>query len=110
VIFSLKLLNETYSTEAIHKVTAEGTYYACVVAYNRALEPSKPLCSDGVTVTSVVPKVREVVISGAYVKGGLLTDTHRNLFWVIEKNRYRKLVKNPTQDCRYKIFQTILLI
>lgn len=70
-----------------------------MVAYNRALEPSKPVCSDGVTVTSVVPKVREVAISGAYVKGGLVTDTHKNLFWVLEKSRYRKLVKNPTPDC-----------
>jgi hypothetical protein len=96
----LKLLNETYSTEAIHKVTSEGTYYACVVAYNRALEPSKPVCSDGVTVTSAVPKVREVVISRAYVQGGLVTDIHRNIFWVLEKRRFRKLVRHPTPDCR----------
>lgn len=97
-VFIIKL-KETYSTDAMHTVLTEGTYYACVVAYNRALEPSKRVCSDGVTVTSAVPRVREVVVSGSYVRGGLITDKRKNSFWVLEQNRYRKLVKNPTSDC-----------
>lgn len=101
-------LNETYSTDATHKVSSEGTYYACVVAYNRALEPSQPVCSDGVTVTSAIPKVKEVAISSAFVKGGLITDNGKSSFWVLEQNRYRKLVKNPTPACLYVFFLLIM--
>lgn len=96
--FNFKLI-ETYSTDVIHTVKSEGTFYACVVAYNRALELSKPVCSDGVTVTSNVPKVKEVAISGAFVKGGLITDITKSSFWVLDQNRYRTMINNPTTDC-----------
>lgn len=98
MLFAFKLI-ETYSTDVIHTVKSEGTFYACVVAYNRALEPSKPVCSDGVSVTSNIPKVKEVAISGAFVKGGLITDITKSSFWVLDQNRYRTLIKNPTPDC-----------
>lgn len=98
--FTLQL-NETYSVGAVHEVSSEGTYYACVVAYNRALEPSKPVCSDGVTVTTAIPKVKEVAISGAFIKGGLVTDAFKSSVWVLEDTRVRKLIDNPTKNCVY---------
>lgn len=94
--------------DAVHEVSSEGTYYACVVAYNRALEPSKPVCSDGVTVTTAIPKVREVSISGAFVKGGLVTDTSKSSIWVLEDTRVRKLIDNPTKHCMY-VFNSVML-
>lgn len=105
--FTLQL-NETYSVGAVHEVSSEGTYYACVVAYNRALEPSKPVCSDGVTVTTAIPKVKEVAISGAFVKGGLVTDNFKSSVWVLEDTRVRKLIDNPTKNCVY-VFNFVML-
>lgn len=84
---------------ATHTVTSEGTYYICVVAYNRALEPSEPVCSDGVTVTTVVPSVQEVDIEGATVIGGLVTDENKSNVWIVTKNKYRRLIRNVTADC-----------
>lgn len=105
--FTLQL-NETYSVGAVHEVSSEGTYYVCVVAYNRALEPSKPVCSDGVTVTTAIPKVKEVAISGAFVKGGLVTDAFKSSVWVLEDTRVRKLIDNPTKNCVY-VFNFVML-
>lgn len=105
--FTLQL-NETYSVGAVHEVSSEGTYYVCVVAYNRALEPSKPVCSDGVTVTTAIPKVKEVAISGAFVKGGLVTDNFKSSVWVLEDTRVRKLIDNPTKNCVY-VFNFVML-
>lgn len=105
--FTLQL-NETYSVGAVHEVSSEGTYYACVVAYNRALEPSKPVCSDGVTVTTAIPKVKEVAISGAFIKGGLVTDAFKSSVWVLEDTRVRKLIDNPTKYCVY-VFNFVML-
>lgn len=102
--FTLQL-NETYS---VGEVSSEGTYYACVVAYNRALEPSKPVCSDGVTVTTAIPKVKEVAISGAFIKGGLVTDAFKSSVWVLEDTRVRKLIDNPTKNCVY-VFNFVML-
>ncbi|XP_078321865.1 uncharacterized protein LOC111103999 isoform X3 [Crassostrea virginica] len=93
------IVKETYSLHATHTVASEGTYYACVVAFNRALEPSKPVCSDGVTVTTYVPTVSEVDISSAHVREGLVTDAGRTNYWVVETNRHRRLIENPTTDC-----------
>lgn len=105
--FTLQL-NETYSVGAVHEVSSEGTYCACVVAYNRALEPSKPVCSDGVTVTTAIPKVKEVAISGAFIKGGLVTDAFKSSVWVLEDTRVRKLIDNPTKNCVY-VFNFVML-
>jgi hypothetical protein len=96
--FSLKV-KETYALHATHTVATEGTYYICVVAYNRALEPSKPVCSDGVTVTTTIPVVSEVDISNAYVRESLVTDVGRTMYWVVGRNRHRRLIVDPTEDC-----------
>ncbi|XP_061176006.1 uncharacterized protein LOC133184957 [Saccostrea echinata] len=96
------LLKETYATYATHTVATEGKYYVCVVAYNRALEPSKPVCSDGVTVTTEVPVVSEVDISSAHVRESIVTDIGRTTYWLVNRNRHRILIANPTKDCMSK--------
>ena len=39
-----------------------GVYHVTVVAYNAAMEPSKPVCSDGVTVDTTEPEVRKTSV------------------------------------------------
>ncbi|XP_061177042.1 uncharacterized protein LOC133185758 [Saccostrea echinata] len=90
---------ETYETYVTHTVATEGTYYVCVVAFNRALEPSKPVCSDGVTVTTAVPAVSEVDITNAHVRESLVTDVGKTTYWLVSRNRHRSLIANPTKDC-----------
>ena len=90
---------ETYSLHATHTVTTVGQYFICVVAYNRALEASEPVCSDGVTVTTAVPAVQEVTIEGARITGGLVTDSSRTNYWIVTDNRLRRLIVDPTTDC-----------
>ena len=76
-----------------------GQYFICVVAYNRALEASELVCSDGVTVTTAVPAVQEVTIEGARITGGLVTDSSRTNYWIVTDNRLRRLIVDPTTDC-----------
>lgn len=78
-------------------MTSEGKYYVTVVAYNRAYDPSVPVCSDGVVVDTMLPNIKEVVIEGARIQGGLVTDG--NEVWVVGNNRYRRHVANPPAYC-----------
>ncbi|KAK3100189.1 hypothetical protein FSP39_015958 [Pinctada imbricata] len=99
-------LNETYSLHAYYTVESEGRYYITVVAYNRALDPSDPVCSDGVTIDTSVPSVKEVKIEGARVKGGLIKNSSSSTYYVVGEDRNRRLISNPTPDCIYKATET----
>ena len=48
---------QTEDTFATNVVTKTGKYYVTVVAFNAALEPSRPICSDGVTIDKTAPDV-----------------------------------------------------
>lgn len=96
--FPLKVI-ETYNTFGSHTATADGTYYFTVVAYNRALDPSDPVCSDGVTIDSSVPGVKEVVVKDSLITGGLVTDTTQTNYYILGSDRVRRLIPNPTSDC-----------
>ncbi|CAG2222618.1 unnamed protein product [Mytilus edulis] len=74
---------ETYNTFGSHTVIGDGTYYFTVVAYNRALDPSEPVCSDGVTIDSSVPRVKEVVVKDAVITGGLVTDVNQTSYYIL---------------------------
>ncbi|XP_071123054.1 uncharacterized protein [Mytilus edulis] len=101
--FSIDLNNtnivETYNTFGSHTVIGDGTYYFTVVAYNRALDPSEPVCSDGVTIDSSVPRVKEVVVKDAVITGGLVTDVNQTSYYILGSDRVRRLIQNPTSDC-----------
>ncbi|KAK3101031.1 hypothetical protein FSP39_000383, partial [Pinctada imbricata] len=92
-------LHETYNTDATYSAPGEGQYFITVVAYNRALEPSDTVCSDGVTVTTAVPKVKEVTIDPSRIRGGLVSDQNQTLFYVVGDDRVRRLIREPTPDC-----------
>ena len=53
----------TDDTFATIDVSETGTYYITVVAYNEALEPSTPVCSDGITIDTTPPQVQPIYIS-----------------------------------------------
>ena len=69
------------------------------MAYNRALDPSVPVCSDGVTIDSSVPGVKEVVVKDSLITGGLVIDTTQANYYILGSDRVRRLISNPTMDC-----------
>ncbi len=69
-----------------------GTYYVTVVAYNNALQPSDPVCSDGVTVDSIPPTFEGVNIPGAVVEPGLVVSSSSGEVWLVERDRKRLYV------------------
>jgi len=90
---------ETTSRHATHTVIAEGKYFITVVAFNRALEPSVPVCSDGVTVDTSKPYVKEVVLENVRIHGGLVTNSGKTNVWVLGNDRIRRQVDNVTAKC-----------
>ena len=89
---------QTDLTSVQWKALGEGTYYITVVAYNHALQPSRAVCSDGVTVDLTPPSFVGVVIPGARVKPGLVVD-NGGQFWLIERNRERVMVDGYSGWC-----------
>ncbi|XP_025086756.1 uncharacterized protein LOC112559635 [Pomacea canaliculata] len=88
----------TYETTATWSAPADGTFYITVVAFNSAIEPSSPVCSDGVTVDQTSPKMSRVYVAGAYIAPGLIraSDNHT---WLVTSDRTIRLVENPDQAC-----------
>ena len=99
IFFTVFQVVETYNTYGSLTASGDGTYYFTVVAYNRALDASDPVCSDGVTIDSSVPGVKEVVVKDSLITGGLVTDSTQTSFYILGSNRVRRLISNPTPDC-----------
>ena len=66
-----------------------GRFFASVVAYNKALEPSKVVCSDGVTIDRTPPEVSSIDIKHARVKPGLVRDPTSDEVWFVGNDRKR---------------------
>ncbi|KAI8519531.1 hypothetical protein Bbelb_027880 [Branchiostoma belcheri] len=95
-------------SEHIHNTTGRfgsrvapvaGTYFCTVVAYNPALTPSQPACSDGVTVDASPPSVRHVKLTGFHARPGLVSDDGGNV-WIMNRNGEREVVTDPPESCR----------
>ncbi|CAC5414424.1 unnamed protein product [Mytilus coruscus] len=95
-------LVETYETFATYTAPGIGTYFFTVVAYNRALDHSDPVCSDGVTIDTTVPTIKEVTVNNTIVKGGLVTDVAKTNYWILSSDRTLRLIANPTTECSTK--------
>jgi len=89
----------TTVTHASRTVPGPGTFHCTVVAYNKALEPSEPVCSDGVTVDTTAPEIHEVSIENSWTKDGLVKDSTGQV-WYIDRNRFRVLLEHPSDSCR----------
>ena len=90
--------SQTGQTSVQWDSPGEGTYYVTVVAYNNALQPSKPLCSDGVTVDLTPPRFMGVAIPGGVVMPGLVVDSSGD-FWLIGRDRERARVEGYSTWC-----------
>ncbi|XP_067663316.1 uncharacterized protein [Haliotis asinina] len=91
-------VTETYSTSASWTASSVGKYHVTVVAVNRALEVSDPVCSDGVTIDTTPPSVSEVAVRDSRVMEGLVKSSD-NVVWYIDAHRRRTLVVNPDVRC-----------
>ena len=71
-----------------------------MVAWNSALSPSSPVCSDGLTVDTTPPVFEGVIIPGARVGAGLAYGMDERV-WLIGSDRSRVLVEDDTtEQCR----------
>ena len=91
-------VSQTHLTSASLEVAGEGIYYITVVAYNNALQPSQPVCSDGVTVDLTPPTFVGVSIPGARVKPGLVVDSGGQ-YWLVEEDRERVMIDGYSGWC-----------
>ena len=82
---------ETTETFASWVAIETGTYIVTVVAYNNGLQPSLPVCSDGITIDVIPPSFEGVHIPGAVVEPGLARNAEGEV-WVIDGTRERRLV------------------
>ncbi|XP_076086955.1 uncharacterized protein LOC143057529 [Mytilus galloprovincialis] len=94
------LINDTVNTFATYDAPSPGTYYITVVAYNKAFHMSKPVCSDGVTITTTIPSVKNVIIMNARTKPRIVreTDGHE---WYIDETLQRHYLENSTSKCKF---------
>ena len=91
-------VTETVDTGVTWTPPGPGTYYTTVVAYNNALRPSPPVCSDGITTDTAPPSFEGVVIPGAVVSPGLALGPEGQV-WLIDSNRERLLAAGPSELC-----------
>ncbi|KAL3843250.1 hypothetical protein ACJMK2_021192 [Sinanodonta woodiana] len=95
------LMMETYSSNTVFNAPMEGTYFLTVAAYNHALEPSKPVCSDGISIDTSIPEVSEFRLEHVRIRGGLVKDGNDTV-WYLDENRNLYKVTNPSVSCRSK--------
>lgn len=74
-------------------------YYVTVVAFNGAQEPSEPVCSDGVTVDTTPPVIKDVVIHGISGPAGI--GCYENKPYVVWSNQTKQELA-PTPLCKRK--------
>ncbi|XP_072034094.1 uncharacterized protein [Amphiura filiformis] len=75
-----------------------GRYYISVIAYNRALEPSGVVCSDGVTIDNTPPEVTSIDIKNARVHPGLVKDIATDEVWLVRNDRQRCKLDSEAYD------------
>ncbi|XP_069134809.1 uncharacterized protein [Argopecten irradians] len=61
-------LQETTIESVRVSLPQDGKYYVTVVAYNNAMEPSKPVCSDGIILDRTIPKLVNLTLQSATMR------------------------------------------
>ncbi|XP_078664145.1 uncharacterized protein LOC144907216 [Branchiostoma floridae x Branchiostoma belcheri] len=88
-----------YETHASYTAAVPGTYYCTVVAYNRALDPSVPVCSDGVVYDNTKPTLTNIAIENIHVHPGAVKDSSGDV-WMVDDMLRKTAVENPSSTCR----------
>lgn len=86
-------------TEVSFTVEDEGKYFVTVVAYNHALIPSIPVCSDGVLIDTSIPTISEFRVNRSKVQPRLLQDND-GIIWLLNGDRTRQRVETASEVCR----------
>ncbi len=98
-MYSKEVKRTVLATEAVQwTAPGRGQYYLSVVAYNRALEPSKVACSDGVTIDVSGPEVMSIDIKNVRVHPGLVRDLATGEVWFVDNDRKRCKVDPDEHD------------
>ena len=82
-------IHETLQTTTTWTAPSIRTYYVTVVAYNSALQPSKPACSDGITIDQTPPVIEEITVPNTVESPDLTyitADYHLNVSWTASDN------------------------
>ena len=114
-------LNMTQFTRSIKqtvswKAPGPGRYVVTALAMNNAWEPSRVVCSDGITVDVHPAVITQVNISNVYARPGIVwgsiegdhMDRHLgkqkepNNFWILHSNMTRQRVTDYPADCKDK--------
>lgn len=66
-----------------------------VMAVNSANEPSEAVCTDGVTIITEKPNVKNVLIHGVKTAPRIVTDSS-NTMWIIRQNLKRGFINDTT--------------
>ena len=90
---------ETIETIASYDAVDEGTYFVTVIAMNPANDASQAVCSDGVTIVTTKPSVKNVVLNGAKTDPRLVVD-YNGTMWIIWTDITRTIV-NSSNICKY---------
>ncbi|XP_035676037.1 uncharacterized protein LOC118415485 [Branchiostoma floridae] len=91
---------EKTTTELQHSFTASslGTYYCTVVAFNRALSASEPVCSDGILYDTSPPSITNIVIENIRARTGAIKDGGGNV-WMVDDQLRKVAVDGPSSAC-----------
>ena len=95
-------MTRTENTFTSWTAPTTGTYYITVVAYNRAIDPSDPVCSDGVVIDDTPPTLREIFLDNVRISAGIIKNSNGDVFYV-NHQRYRYALPDATDACRYII-------
>jgi hypothetical protein len=77
-----------------------GIYFVTVVAFNRAIDPSEPVCSDGVVIDDSAPVIQGIYLNNARIRAGISKNADGDVFY-IDKQRYLYNLPDATDACRY---------
>ncbi|XP_071784665.1 uncharacterized protein [Asterias amurensis] len=95
-------MTRTTVTHASWTAPSPGMYFITVIAYNRALEPSVPICSDGVMIDTSPPELSNISISDSRMRPGLAKDSEGRV-WFINEHRMKTELLNVSDMCRSKV-------
>ncbi|CAH1783330.1 unnamed protein product, partial [Owenia fusiformis] len=82
------MVENTTLTEVSTTASGPGKYFCTVVAFNGAMEPSEPVCSDGVTIDITPPDVHSIIVDHIHTRPGVVR--HGNSTWLITRHGYKQ--------------------
>ena len=98
IILVYMQVNKTRVTWAQREAPGPGRYYCTVVAYNHALDPSRPVCTDGVTIDITPPVLNDVSVGRLKTKPGLIKNNVSSVY-LVDRNRNAVLLQEPPTSC-----------